>query len=78
MRTTVSLPDLLFEEADELAQKLGISRNELYVRALVAFLRTRDRSGVTQALDRVYTEEDSSLDPPLVRLQGAALSPGDW
>ena len=78
MKTAVSLPDPLFEEADGLAQKLGISRSELYARALAAFLRTYDKSGVTQALDRVYAEEDSSLDPALARLQGAALSRDDW
>jgi metal-responsive CopG/Arc/MetJ family transcriptional regulator len=78
MKTAVSLPDLLFEAADGLAQKLGISRSELYARALAAFLRAHDRSGITQDLDRVYAEEDSALDPALARLQSAALSRDDW
>ena len=77
MKAAVSLPDPLFKEADELAQKLGISRSELYARVLKAFLVSHDRSGVTQALDRVYAEEDSSIDPALVHLQGAALSSDD-
>lgn len=78
MKTAVSLPDPLFEAADGLAQELGISRSELYARALVAFLQSHDRGAVTQALDRVYAEEDSMLEPALVRLQSAALSRDDW
>lgn len=78
MKTAVSLPDPLFEEADDLAQKLGISRSELYARAIAAFLREHDRSGVTEALDRLYAKEDSALDPVLIRLQNAALSRDDW
>ena len=34
MRTAVSIPDATFEEADELAARLGLSRSELYARAL--------------------------------------------
>ena len=78
MKTAVSLPDSLFEAAAGLAQKLGLSRSELFARALAAFLQAHDRSGVTQALDRVYSEEDSALEPALAHLQSAALSQNDW
>jgi metal-responsive CopG/Arc/MetJ family transcriptional regulator len=78
MKTAVSLPDPLFEAADGLAQKLGMSRSELYARALAAFLKAHDKNGITQALDRVYTAEDSTLDPAVARLQSSALSRDDW
>ena len=78
MKTAVSLPDPLFEAADGLAQELGISRSELYARALAAFLKAHDQGTVTQALDRVYAEEDSVLEPALVHLQSAAISREDW
>lgn len=78
MKTAVSLPDPLFEAADGLAQELGISRSELYARALAAFLQAHDRGTVTQALDRVYSDEDSALEPALARLQSAAISRDHW
>jgi metal-responsive CopG/Arc/MetJ family transcriptional regulator len=38
MKTAISLPDLGFEEAELLAKQLGMSRSELYTKALKAYL----------------------------------------
>ena len=38
MKTAISLPDDLFDSADELAQQLGVSRSELYARAVAEYL----------------------------------------
>jgi len=38
MKTAISLPDPVFRSAEQLAARLGISRSELYCRAI------RDRS----------------------------------
>jgi metal-responsive CopG/Arc/MetJ family transcriptional regulator len=38
MKTAISLPDSVFEEAEALAQQLGLSRSELYTKALQAYL----------------------------------------
>jgi metal-responsive CopG/Arc/MetJ family transcriptional regulator len=78
MKTAVSLPDPLFEAADQLARRLGISRSELYAAALVEYLRSHRDEGVTEALNRVYQDEDSSLDPVLEALQTASLSRDEW
>ncbi len=52
MRTAVSIPDDVFNEAEELAKRSRISRSELYADGLRALLR-EDR-GVTEALDGIY------------------------
>jgi metal-responsive CopG/Arc/MetJ family transcriptional regulator len=78
MKTAISLPDPLFEAADRLAQRLGISRSELYAAALGEYLRSHRDEGVTEALNRVYQEEDSSLDPVLEAVQAASLSRDEW
>lgn len=52
MKTAVSIPDDVFNEAEELAKRSNISRSQLYANALRALL-LEDR-GVTEALDRVY------------------------
>jgi metal-responsive CopG/Arc/MetJ family transcriptional regulator len=39
MKTAISLPDSVFEEAEALAQQLGLSRSELYTKALQAYLK---------------------------------------
>jgi metal-responsive CopG/Arc/MetJ family transcriptional regulator len=38
MKTAISLPNDVFESADELAQRLGISRSELYATAVAEYL----------------------------------------
>lgn len=78
MKTAISLPDPLFAAADHLARRLGVSRSELYATAIEEYLRAHRDDAVTEALNRVYGEEDSSLEPALAALQAAALSRDDW
>jgi metal-responsive CopG/Arc/MetJ family transcriptional regulator len=78
MKTAISIPDPIFEEADQLAKRLGISRSELYASAIQAYVQIHRAEDITEALNRIYGEEDSSLDPVLAALQARALPRGDW
>jgi metal-responsive CopG/Arc/MetJ family transcriptional regulator len=80
MKTAISLPDTLFEAADRLARRLGISRSELVQRALLALVSEHDDASVTEALDVVYGKEDrpARLAPGLTRIQAASLDPESW
>ncbi|HEX9942368.1 MAG TPA: ribbon-helix-helix protein, CopG family [Thermoanaerobaculia bacterium] len=78
MKTAVSLPDPLFEAADQLAKRLGISRSELYATAIEEYLRAYRNEGITEALDRIYREEPSELDPILAAIQSASLPRDEW
>jgi len=77
MKTAISIPDHLFEEAEETARKLGLSRSELYRQAVEAFLEAHRREGVTAQLNEVYADRESSLDPVLARMQDLSLQPED-
>jgi metal-responsive CopG/Arc/MetJ family transcriptional regulator len=78
MKTTVSLPGPLFEAADELAKRLGISRDELYAIAIAEYLRAYQREAVTEGLNRIYEQEPSGLDPVVAVIQPASLGEEDW
>jgi metal-responsive CopG/Arc/MetJ family transcriptional regulator len=78
MKTAVSIPDPIFEEADQLARKLGVSRSELYASALQSYVESHRAEDITEALNRIYSQEDSSLDPILAALQARALPRNDW
>jgi metal-responsive CopG/Arc/MetJ family transcriptional regulator len=78
MTTTVSLPDPLSEAADELAKRLGISRDELYAIAIAEYLRAHQREAVTEVLSRVYEQEPSGLDPVVAAIQSASVGEDDW
>lgn len=56
MKTAVSIPDELFRQADEAAERLGKSRSQLYREALADYLSRRDPAAVTRALDDLADE----------------------
>lgn len=75
MKTAISLPDELFVAADRAARRLGLTRSELFRKALIAFLERHDDRLVTQALNRVYDEHayESGLDPELAEMQALSI-----
>jgi hypothetical protein len=73
VKTAVSLPDSLIEAADQFAKRLGVSRSELCATAIEEYLRSHRNEGVTEALNRVYREEPSGLDPVISAIQAASL-----
>ena len=78
MKTAISLPDALFEDGEKLAKKLGISRSELYTRALKKYLTTENKKYITDTLNQVYSHEDSSLDPVIAQLQSTSIIHEKW
>jgi metal-responsive CopG/Arc/MetJ family transcriptional regulator len=78
MKTAISLPDSVFEEAEVLAQQLGLSRSELYTKALQEYLEKRNRNQILQKLNQVYTQAPSELDPIVERMQFLSLPHEDW
>lgn len=78
MKTAISVPDPLFEAAEQYAKRMGLSRSELYAMALQEYLQVHKREQITQQLDAVYADEDSSLDPLFVQLQAQTLAEENW
>ncbi len=54
MKTAISIPDRVFNQADRLAKRLGLTRSELYARAVERFVGEHSDSEVTAALNNVY------------------------
>jgi len=78
MKTAISLPDDLFRQADELANRLGIPRSQLYARALVEYLDVHRPGQITNALNDVYSAIDSTVDPDIVAAQATAIDEDEW
>jgi hypothetical protein len=80
VKTAISIPDGLFEAVERLTRRLGISRSQLFQRAVRAYLEANRDEGVTQALDDVYGPEgeQAGVDRVLERLQRASLPREDW
>ncbi len=67
MKTAISLPDALFDEAEKVSARLGISRSELYSRALEEHLRKFRASEIRESYDRAYAEPASDDEAALRR-----------
>lgn len=78
MKTAISLPDPVFEEAESLAKKLGVSRSELYANALKAYLQKYSHEQTLNKLNQVYAEESSEADPVLAKIQFMSLPNEVW
>ncbi|MEC4986593.1 MAG: hypothetical protein SAJ37_20545 [Oscillatoria sp. PMC 1068.18] len=78
MKTAISIPDSVFEEAETLAKQLGISRSELYTKALKTYLQKNNRKQILDTLNQVYSEESSELDSGLAKMQFMSLPSEDW
>jgi len=78
LKTAISLPDPIFEEAEVLAQKLGISRSELYTEAFKVYLRRYNRERILSKLNEVYSQESSDLDTVMTTMQLLSLPQEDW
>lgn len=78
MKTAISIPDRVFQAAEEAAERLSVSRSELYTRAVEAFLEAHPAVDVTARLDEVYADEPSGLDPAVAEMQRLSLPDDPW
>jgi len=78
MKTAISLPDDLFESADRLAERLGVSRSELYAEAVAEYLAKHRSEDVTARLNEVYADEASGIDPELRSAQARSVGSSEW
>ena len=80
MKTAISIPDTLFDAAERLAKRLGVSRSELFQRAVRQYLREHRDKDVTRLLNSVYAPsgEKAEVDALLRDLQAASIEPEEW
>jgi GNAT superfamily N-acetyltransferase len=77
MKTAVSIPDPLFNAAERVSRRLGVSRSRFYAMAIEKILESDGRRGVKETLDQVYSEAESGLDAKLAKMQSASVAKQD-
>jgi len=78
MKVAVSIPEGLFDSAESLGKRLGVSRSRLYATALAEFLAKHQGRKTTARLDQVYAAEESRLELPLRRRQAQTVGRESW
>ena len=80
MKTIISIPDSTYESANKLAERLGISRSQLYTNAVETFIDIFENGDVKDQLDFVYktNTEASHLGREYETLQSQSLEGTEW
>ena len=78
MKTDISIPNPIHHAAEKLAKELGISLSELYTAALTTYVVEHEKKNVTEKLNDVYMNENSTIEPELVKMQIAIVGNEQW
>lgn len=78
MKIAISLPDPIFNAAEELAGQLRVSRSQLYAQALSEYLSQRHEAAVTQKLNAVYGQGAEGVEAAAMNAQLQVLGREAW
>jgi predicted transcriptional regulator len=78
MKTAVSIPDDVFQDAERLASRLRTSRSQLYARALAEFVARHDDDHVTALMDRAVREAGGEADAFVQAAAQQSLERAEW
>jgi hypothetical protein len=78
MKTAVSIPDDVFQEAEALAHRAKRSRSDLYARALSEYVARHAPDRVTEAMDRVLDDLNERQDKFSQRAARRTLERTEW
>jgi metal-responsive CopG/Arc/MetJ family transcriptional regulator len=78
MKTAISVPDKIYAEAERLSRRLKKSRSQLYAEAVSEYLARHDPDAITEAINRICEETDTSLDPAFTAATAKTLKRVEW
>lgn len=78
MKIAVSIPDPVFDEAESLAKRLGISRSKLYARALGTFVASQTPDRITEAMNAALEAAGNASDPFVKEGARRILARSEW
>jgi antitoxin MazE6 len=78
MKTAVSIPDQIFEQAERLARRTRKSRSHVFSSALREYVARHSPDDVTEAMDRVCEQVGRDSDPFVARAARKALERSEW
>lgn len=61
MKTAISIPDDVFRSAERAAKRLGVSRSELFTRAVREYLGASRDASVTASYDEAFAMDNDEL-----------------
>ena len=78
MKTAISIPDEIFEDAERLARRLKQSRSEVYSRAIAEYLARHAPDQITEKMDQALNELDEPSNEFVSTAAHRALRRTEW
>ena len=78
MKTAVSIPDRVFEQAERLARRTRKSRSHLFSSALQEYVARHSPDEVTEAMDRICDQVGDQRDRFVSRATRRTLEQCEW
>lgn len=78
MKTAVSIPDQVFEQAERLARRTRTSRSRVFSNALREYVARHSPDDVTEAMDRVCEDVGEQGDLFVTRAARQTLERSEW
>jgi metal-responsive CopG/Arc/MetJ family transcriptional regulator len=78
MKTAISVPDPLFQEAERFARRKKVSRSRLYSDAVAEYLARHASEAVTEAMNKVCEAVDTRPDRGLSVAARRVLQRSEW
>ncbi len=73
MKTAISIPDAIFEAAEELSGLLGLSRSELYAQAIQSYVEGTLGHQLPEFIDMEETSETADQNTNMLIPQGLPI-----
>jgi len=78
MKTAISVPDSIFDEAERMARRMKRSRSELYSAALGEYLARHAPDQVTDAMNRTLSALGNDIDEFVATASRRLLERDEW
>ncbi len=78
MKTAISIPDPIFQAAENMAKRLGMSRSELFTVAMSKYMKDNKYYNITESLNKIYSQNTNNLDTELLSMQLKSLPKEEW
>jgi metal-responsive CopG/Arc/MetJ family transcriptional regulator len=78
MKTAISIPDPVFQAADVMANKLGMSRSQLFTAAMSEYMKLHKYDDVTETLNEIYSNTEESIDDDMLLMQSHSIQKEEW
>lgn len=77
MKTAIQIPDWVFQAAEGLAQRLGMSRSKIYSNAILEFTKYYKNQNITEQLNSVYSNE-TEFDKEFYEMRLRSILKENW